>query len=76
MTRIFAVTAAIAALIGTPVLAADMAVKAPPAAVATYNWTGFYLGVEGGGAWGKCDDRALAGNGPPAAWIYTRRSMA
>jgi outer membrane immunogenic protein len=29
-----------------------MAVKAPPAAVATYNWTGFYLGVEGGGAWG------------------------
>jgi outer membrane immunogenic protein len=38
---------AITALIGTPALAADMAVKAPPPAVAPapiYNWTGFYLG--------------------------------
>jgi outer membrane immunogenic protein len=37
--------AAIAALIGTPALAADIAVKAPPAAPApVYNWTGFYVG--------------------------------
>jgi outer membrane immunogenic protein len=34
--------------------AADMAVKAPPAPVVTaYNWTGFYLGIEGGGGWGS-----------------------
>jgi outer membrane immunogenic protein len=34
--------------------AADMAVKARPSApVAVYNWTGFYLGIEGGGAWGR-----------------------
>jgi outer membrane immunogenic protein len=33
--------------------AADMAAKAPPPPViATYNWTGFYIGVNGGGVWG------------------------
>lgn len=39
-----------------PLLAADMPVKAPPkSAVATpvYSWTGFYLGIEGGGGWGS-----------------------
>jgi outer membrane immunogenic protein len=37
-------------------IAADMAVKAPvyKAPVAPlFNWTGFYLGIEGGGAWGS-----------------------
>jgi len=29
-------------------LAADMPMKAPPAAVAVYGWTGFYAGVNGG----------------------------
>jgi len=40
--------------------AADMAVKAPPPApvVAAYNWTGCYVGVEGGGSWGR--DRAIS----------------
>ena len=37
--------------------AADMAprtyTKAPPAPVAVYNWTGCYVGVEGGGDWGR-----------------------
>jgi outer membrane immunogenic protein len=35
--------------------AADMAVKAPPVVVPapTYSWTGCYVGVEGGGAWGR-----------------------
>jgi outer membrane immunogenic protein len=27
--------------------------KAPLAANAAYNWSGFYLGIEGGGIWGK-----------------------
>jgi outer membrane immunogenic protein len=38
--------------------AADMAVKAPspaPSAPTTFNWTGWYLGVNGGGAWGRQD---------------------
>ncbi|MGD0333637.1 MAG: hypothetical protein ABSA90_10315, partial [Xanthobacteraceae bacterium] len=44
---------AIAALIGTPALAADMALKAaPPPAAAPYSWTGFYLGGQVGYGWG------------------------
>jgi outer membrane immunogenic protein len=31
---------------------AQMPVKAEPV-YAAYNWTGFYLGINGGGAWGK-----------------------
>jgi outer membrane immunogenic protein len=30
----------------------QMAVKAPVYAPAVYNWTGFYVGINGGGAWG------------------------
>jgi outer membrane immunogenic protein len=34
--------------------AADMAVKAPPPPpVAIYDWTGFYVGINGGGIWGR-----------------------
>jgi outer membrane immunogenic protein len=37
-------------------MAADLAArpytKAPPPVVAVYNWTGFYIGVNGGGGWG------------------------
>ena len=39
--------------LGTPALAADMAVKAPPPAPlpVIYNWSGFYVGANGG--WGQ-----------------------
>ena len=40
----------IAALVGTPAVAADMPVKAPP--VPVYDWTGFYFGGNIGGARG------------------------
>ena len=36
-------------------LAADMAVKARPMPVEVYNWTGFYIGGDVGGAWGRDD---------------------
>ena len=40
------------ALIGTPAFAADMAVKAsPPAPAPVPTWTGFYAGIQFGGAW-------------------------
>jgi outer membrane immunogenic protein len=43
-----------ALLLGTPVaaLAADLPVKAPPPVV-VYNWTGFYVGGNGGYSWGR-----------------------
>jgi outer membrane immunogenic protein len=47
--------ATIAALIGMPAFAADMAVKAPPPAptvLPVYNWTGWYVGLNAGYSWG------------------------
>jgi outer membrane immunogenic protein len=46
-------SAVAAALLGTPVLAADMAVKAPPPPAPVYRWTGFYVGGNIGYSWGK-----------------------
>jgi outer membrane immunogenic protein len=42
--------------------AADMAVKArpmPPPVVQVYSWTGFYIGLNAGGAWGRSDVNAF-----------------
>src|SRR5262245_17026321 len=46
--------AAAVAVISAPAAAADlrMPVKAPPPVAPVFNWTGFYIGVNGGGAWG------------------------
>jgi outer membrane immunogenic protein len=47
--------------LAAPAMAADMAVKAPPIVpIAIYSWTGFYVGVNGGG--GFTDDRSLLVN--------------
>jgi outer membrane immunogenic protein len=42
---------AVAAMIGTPALAADMPVKASPAPAPVYSWTGWYVGLNAGGGW-------------------------
>jgi len=50
--RLLLSAAALPALVAGPVMAADMPVKAPPApAPAAFSWTGFYVGLNGGGAW-------------------------
>lgn len=61
MKEILLACAAFAALIGTPALAADMPLKAPPPPAPINNWTGFYLGIEGGlnVGDGKATDTAL-----------------
>jgi outer membrane immunogenic protein len=61
--------AAIAALIGTPALAADMAAKTPPPApqapepAPVYSWTGFYVGGSLGLRWSDRDWTTTSGNG-------------
>lgn len=50
MIRFLAVIAAVSTLAVAPASAADMAVKAPPIVPpAVYNWTGCYIGGNGGG---------------------------
>jgi outer membrane immunogenic protein len=64
-TAIYAV--AVGALIGTPALAADMAVRGVPPAPfpnAVYNWTGFYVGGELGGGWGSSTTTLVTNLGP------------
>jgi outer membrane immunogenic protein len=68
MRKLALVTWVLGALtVAAPALAADLGVrpapayKAPPAPM-VYNWTGCYLGVEGGGAWG--DSKQTAASGP------------
>ena len=58
----------------TSASAADMAARPytkapPPVAVAMYNWSGFYVGINGGGAWSrKCWDlTSLLGVPAPVA---------
>jgi outer membrane immunogenic protein len=47
----------------SPADAADLAVKAPPpVAAAVYNWTGLYVGVNGGWGWGRQDPLNLLSN--------------
>ncbi len=52
MKKLLMASAAIAALMVAPALAADMAVKAPaPMPPPAPSWTGFYIGANGGYGW-------------------------
>src|SRR5256885_840087 len=59
MKKILLSTVALAAMVGAPAMAADLAVKAPlykaPPPVYIYSWTGCYVGGKGGGAWERDD---------------------
>jgi outer membrane immunogenic protein len=64
MSKFLIAGAAFATLLGSPALAADMALKAPPppAAAAAYNWSGCYVGANAG--WiGNRDHYTLAPSG-------------
>jgi outer membrane immunogenic protein len=50
---------ALPVFIAAPAMAADLPVKAPlaaPAVTAVSNWSGFYVGVNAGGAWARSGD--------------------
>jgi outer membrane immunogenic protein len=56
MKRLVAATLGLVAISAAPALAADLPVKSPPPApvmAPVWNWTGFYIGVNGGYSWGR-----------------------
>jgi outer membrane immunogenic protein len=64
MKKILLASVATAALCSASAFAADMPVKAAPYAAPAFNWTGFYIGLNGGGGsshkcWTETNDIAL-----------------
>src|SRR5258708_28442449 len=57
-----------------PASAADlprgMPYKAPAAYAPAYNWTGFYLGINGGGAFGNSDWNGLGVSNSPGGRMF------
>jgi len=67
VTRLADWLAAIAAMIATPVFAADIVAKAPPPVPApSYNWTGFYVGGHAGYGWQGDPTVSFTPNDPTA----------
>jgi outer membrane immunogenic protein len=66
MKKILLASVALIALVGTAA-AADLPTKGPvykAPAYAAYNWTGFYIGINGGGGWGNTTwNDTVPGNG-------------
>jgi outer membrane immunogenic protein len=62
--KLLIASTALAALLGTPALAADMPLKAPPPPPApVFSWTGFYIGATAGAAWHNADTSLNPVNG-------------
>jgi outer membrane immunogenic protein len=48
----------------------SMPVKAPAVVPMAYNWTGFYLGINGGYGWGSSDwSGGIVGSNSPDGWL-------
>ena len=79
MKKILLVTASMIALSATAASAADLAArpytKAPPPIVsAVYDWTGFYIGINGG--WGQShDNRSVDGIGSAGSYDSSHQLM-
>src|SRR5262245_36130454 len=63
MKKLVGSLVALATLGGSAAMAADMPLKAPPPPP-VFSWTGCYVGIEGGGAWGRSQHRAPGAAGP------------
>jgi outer membrane immunogenic protein len=75
MTKNIILGAVVAVLLTpTATLAADLAVKAP-APIAIYDWTGFYVGIAGGGSLGSSDHIDAATGLSDAAGYNIRGGM-
>jgi len=67
MKRLAVGIAAMASMVATSAVAADLPAKvytkAPPPVVEVYNWTGFYIGGNVGYSWGRSSDDSTLTNG-------------
>jgi outer membrane immunogenic protein len=73
MKRVFTLSAGLLALAAVPAAAADIPMKAPVAApvmAPAYNWSGCYIGGNGGGKWSRTSGGAdvAAATGPGGAF--------
>jgi outer membrane immunogenic protein len=69
MRRVLLTTISLFALTSTGALAADLPRQMPakaPAMVPVYNWTGFYLGINGGYGWAQSDWTAFGADADPS----------
>jgi outer membrane immunogenic protein len=73
MKKLFFGSIALALLAG-PAVAADMPVKAAPPPV--YSWTGLYLGINGGYAWGQTSTTLLPFNTPGSPAFFNGANLA
>ena len=80
MKKIALAAAAVSILMTSAAFAADMApryTKAPIAIPeAVFNWTGFYVGVNGGGIWGRNDVSSVFFDGNANATAQTLAALA
>jgi outer membrane immunogenic protein len=75
MNKIFvAAVGAFAVSAMQPAFAADMPVKAPRMVETVYDWTGWYIGANGGYSWGRSDTTAAFFNNTTGAFISTSSS--
>jgi opacity protein-like surface antigen len=59
--RVICLASAALMLATGSVFATDMPLKAPPAPIVVpYDWTGFYIGINGGYSWGRWNNDGLA----------------
>ncbi|MBR0872632.1 porin family protein [Bradyrhizobium tropiciagri] len=69
MKKILIAVAGLAALGVSSASAADLAArpytKAPPMVAPVLTWNGFYLGVQGGGGWGRSDETFIGAPNAP-----------
>jgi outer membrane immunogenic protein len=72
MRRVLLTTISLLALSAAPSLAADLPRSMPakaPVMVPVYNWTGFYLGINGGYGWGRSDWTAFGLDTDPSGGL-------
>lgn len=75
MKKLSIVIVVLAAVFGTmPALAADLALKAPPAPAPVFSWNGWYAGLNVGGSFGRASDSSTFGT-PPAPFAATTANL-